>query len=135
FGLVRAVDGLHELILRSIRNIGQTRTDLLGLKRAGKNQQAQKNQENRNLAHGDLQSKALSGVRYCAAGGPGNAGLPAPKPRVATQPLAKLPLFEQRKNLIQQDAENCQQKKSSRRNPSAAGGKERSASQSGCALS
>jgi hypothetical protein len=33
-------------------------------------------------------------------------GLPA-------EPLTKLPLFKQRKNLIQQDAENCQQKKSS----------------------
>jgi hypothetical protein len=32
---------------------------------------------------------------------------------LAAEPLTKLPLFKQRKNLIQQDAENCQQKKSS----------------------
>jgi len=29
----------------------------------------------------------------------------------SAEPLTKLPLFKQRKNLIQQDAENCQQKK------------------------
>jgi hypothetical protein len=29
---------------------------------------------------------------------------------LSAEPLAKLPLFKQRKNLIQQDAENCQQK-------------------------
>jgi hypothetical protein len=32
---------------------------------------------------------------------------------LSPEPLTKLPLFKQRKNLIQQDAENCQQKKSS----------------------
>jgi hypothetical protein len=31
---------------------------------------------------------------------------------LAAEPLTKLPLFKQRKNLIQQDDENCQQKKS-----------------------
>jgi hypothetical protein len=29
---------------------------------------------------------------------------------LSAEPLTKLPLFKQRKNLIQQDAENCQQK-------------------------
>jgi len=32
---------------------------------------------------------------------------------LSAEPLTKLPLFKQRKNLIQQDAEKCQQKKSS----------------------
>jgi len=38
------------------------------------------------------------------------------RPRISlalsAEPLTKLPLFKQRKNLIQQDAENCQQEKS-----------------------
>jgi len=29
---------------------------------------------------------------------------------LSAEPLTRLPLFKQRKNLIQQDAENCQQK-------------------------
>jgi hypothetical protein len=38
------------------------------------------------------------------------------RPRISlalsAEPLTKLPLFKRRKNLIQQDAENCQQKNS-----------------------